>query len=1159
MMHYLSIDYLIVYAFLFIILLVGWRAGRGIQDIKAYALGNRSFGTAALVLTFLATEVGGQGAVNLAGEIGTTGIIVLLTFLSFSLSYLVQALWIAPKLIHFQQCLTMGDVMEKLYGGPAQVIVGIFGSIISICSAGAEILMLGVVTQSLLGIDARFGIVTGGLLLTAYVVHGGIKAVTTTDVLQFLVLLVLLPVLAATALQQAGGIKAVLTHIPQEQLRVWDHPNFSYYLVLFLSIGIFQYNIMDPALIQRMLMAKSSQQSRQMFLTLAGLFAVIFLVFMVLGITGHQLYPRLAAAEIVPHMIKTLLPVGLRGLMMAGIIAIVMASADSLLHAAGLTLVHDVLQPLGACRKIFIHEMRWVRYTTLLAGLLIIGLGLTSSEDLYSLIFVHIEFAIPLLIFPFFAGILGLKPDARAFYSSAATTLFTFLVCKQFLPAAYSDFTALICVLVSGVTFFVMHFMRHRGFVIVRRSTQTADEYLWQPRRQRLGQTLLQLIPTPRRILHYSQQQVTKYGAPYLLFGAFCCINFTLPYFMWAHDAPSSYDLMLYLRVLGGVLCGLLIVRDKWPSTLLPYLPTFWHLTLLYCLPFMSTVMFLLTTGSMEWLINVAVTIMFLIVLVDWLSFMLLASLGIGLGLFFYLSVVGPITLTLDFSTEYLLVYQVIFATLIGLIFARRRQAGFDRLAIENQALLAAETASKERLLEAFREKVRIIQTLKHTGIQNLLQVVKIIKELRIQDKNSSPLATAVTLPHLENILIPMALQLQGIEHRATDYMHLRVATLPINEVLQSVRVRLESMGKNEDNRFRAPTRHTEMECDPERITALLSNSMIVLQTTEGGPRPVLLGIEDAELQYSLPSVEEGYIKKVAALRFTVTTKPKLPKEAPTSYMAQMNGTSLSHPENTQALTLLDNQRIVKAHYGYSSMTEDTHYYVIPVSLREVRPIDMDKPYMELGVAPTRADDHYPGAQAQEKAFLAAVVERTKASVETIQTVLELIKWYHGPMKRQTGEPFYLHPITVAQIVLDYNTEEVTILAALLHDTVEDTSMLLKQIRKVFGRDTARIVDKLTHLESNENSFYKIKLSAEENILMLLETGDDRAMYVKLADRIHNMRTIQGKSPASQVRIAKETLQFFVPQAQRLELHDAAQELKERCMEVLNNPALSVE
>ncbi len=153
-------------------------------------------------------------------------------------------------------------------------------------------------------------------------------------------------------------------------------------------------------------------------------------------------------------------------------------------------------------------------------------------------------------------------------------------------------------------------------------------------------------------------------------------------------------------------------------------------------------------------------------------------------------------------------------------------------------------------------------------------------------------------------------------------------------------------------------------------------------------------------------------------------------------------------------------------------------------------------------------------------------------------------------MKRKTGEPFYLHPIAVAQIVLDYNQEEATILGALLHDVVEDTSILLEDVEAVFGKATADIVDTVTHLESNKDSSYKIKLSAEENIMMLLEAGDVRALYVKLADRMHNMRTISAKSPDSQVRTAKETLQFFVSQAQRLGLPETAQELKERSWKV---------
>ncbi len=1154
-MNYFSKDYLIVYVFLLITLVVGWRAGRGIKDIRAYALSNRAFGTAALVLTFLATEVGGQGAINLAGEIGTTGIIVLFTFLSFSLSYIIQALWIAPKLVHFSQCMTMGDIMQTLYGRPSQIIVGIFSFITAICCAGAEIIMLGMATQSLLGIDARIGIVVGGLLLTFYVVHGGIKAVTTTDVLQFLVLLVLLPVLAATALRHAGGIKEVLTHIPSVQLSISDHPKFSYYLVLFLSFGVFHFNNCDPALIQRMLMARSGKQLRQMFLTLAGLFTVIFLVFMLLGTTGHQLYPTLSAAELVPHMIKTLLPEGLRGLMMAGIIAVVMASADSYLHAAGLTLVHDVVKPISDYRAMQLHEIRWVRYITFFAGLLIIGLGLTHGENLYSLLFTSLEFATPLLIFPFFAGILGLKPDRRSFYVSAAVTLSTFAISKLWLPEAHSHFLPLICVVASGLTFFTVHFVRNRGFAVVRRGAQDTDEHLWQPHRQNIATYLRHILPTPQHIVQYSQKQVEKYGAPYILFGAFCCINYTLPYFMWEHDTPGPYNLMLYLRVLGGLTCGLLIVRDKWPKSLLPYLPTFWHFTLLYSLPFTSTVMFLLTQGSVEWLINVAITIMFLIVLVDWVSFILLTVLGVILGFLFYKLTIGPVSLQLEFSTGYLLVYQGIFATLIGLLFARRKQQRFDTLATQQERLILDHQEVNNELLSATEESIRFVNLLKKAGIEQLEGVAHLSKELLAISQQKGDIKDFEKLAQrLTDQLIPMALRMDKFVHRTTGFLLLDgVEKLPLDTFLQKVQVALYDKGYR--LKIEVRTQYKTIQWDVEKMKKVIVNSFSFLRSVAGEDTPVLLGIEDTQLGYPIGSVSPDHIKRVTSLRFSITTASTLPK-LETLYTAQIKGKeSMIKPEAATYLPLLANERIVRAHYGYTSTFSEgdgfTLVYVIPINVREVRSQDMDIPHMKLGEGWPRADDTYPGAQKQEQALLQAVKERTDADLSLVEKAIHLIKDYHGPVMRKSGEPFYLHPLAVAQIVLDYNTDEATVLGALLHDTVEDTPLTLEQIELLFNKEVRTIVSGVTHMESNQETLYKVLLSYPENIHRLLGAEDPRVLYVKLADRMHNMRTIQAKPYKSQRRTAEETLLFFVPLAKYLGLSEAAEELKNRSFGVL--------
>ena len=238
------------------------------------------------------------------------------------------------------------------------------------------------------------------------------------------------------------------------------------------------------------------------------------------------------------------------------------------------------------------------------------------------------------------------------------------------------------------------------------------------------------------------------------------------------------------------------------------------------------------------------------------------------------------------------------------------------------------------------------------------------------------------------------------------------------------------------------------------------------------------------------------------------------------------------------------------------AMARPSHQlYVIPVKLREVRPQDMDLPEMELGAKLTRADDTYPGAQEQEAAFVKAVQERTQADLKLIGDAVELIKEYHGPVRRNSGEPFYLHPLAVAHIVLDYHQDEATVLGALLHDTVEDTSLTPDQIAIRFNEEVRKIVNGVTHLDSNKDTFYKVKLSPHENIRMLLEVDDQRVLYVKLADRLHNMRTIQYKPYVSQRRTSEETLLFFVPLAEHLGLKEAAGELKELCFEVLNRSA----
>ena len=1159
----MNIDLLIVCSFLLITLYLGLWAGSGIKDIREYAIANKQFGTGVLTMTILATYITGSKGIGYVGYVFDDGILPVFSIILCGaiITFLFIAWCIAPNMQHFDGCLTLPELMGQLYGQGARFWMGIIGTCYSVALVALQMIWLGYVGV-LFNFSSQLSIFFGGILLVIYAARGGMKAVAITDVLQFIAILVFVPLVAYVMLYHVGGIKSLFSQVPIAALDVLHHPSLKDYVV-YCIWDLFPAFPLSFPFIQRMLMARDKPQLvnsyylGMSFLTIFYLLlTLIGLAAMVLSITSDVNMPQ-RGSKVFVYIVKNYLPIGAKGVIGAGFIAGIMSTADSFLHTAGLALAHDVIQPRT---KRSLDALKLAQYLTLLLGLIALALALfykALPREQYGgldlgkgLNFVTEATALVFTI-PLVAGIMGLKTEARSFLVSSLTTITVFILSTFCLR---NEFIMPLAVATNLLSFFGVHYFHNQGFAIATRAKPQQEDNIWQPIRKGTSKRFNNLLPTPNKLLRYSQDRVAKYGANPTLFALFIAFNYMIPFFMHSYADLAMYNWLLAIRGIGTLLCVGLLLKSQWPKRLLPYFPVYYHFSLLYCLPFVTTFLFLLEGGNIEWLLNVALAIMLLIVLSDWATFIGLSILGIALALGLYKLGIGSLAVSMDIDTAYALVYALTFSTLIGLLFARRKQKNFDQLANQNQALVAKALETEENLLEAVRERLRVIQTLKQAGIQDLLQVAKLIKELRLKVKDQPDPEIAEVAQQLEATLIPMNLQLRGIADRATNFLRLTIDTLPIQELLATLQTQPTTQGNATDVKLQPRTHQQTLTCDRKRIQKLLLSSITALQKAYEAT-PILVGLEDTHLHYPLPTVKPDYIKKVTALRFIVTTQASLPP-LPEAYTAQMHGPPLTIPETIEELVLLDNQRIVKAHYGHMHASTDTLSYVIPLQLSEVRPKDTDKAYTELGATPIRANDHYRDnkvdAQAQEKEFLAAVAKRSTADLELVKSVIELIKWYHGPVNRKSGEPFYLHPIAVAQIVLDYNTDEATILGALLHDTVEDTTLLLEDIEAVFGKDTADIVDTVTHLESSKGSCYKVRLATEENILMLLAAGDLRALYVKLADRMHNMRTINAKPYASQLKKAQETLQFFVPLAAgRLKLPAAAEELKERSLAVI--------
>ena len=179
-------------------------------------------------------------------------------------------------------------------------------------------------------------------------------------------------------------------------------------------------------------------------------------------------------------------------------------------------------------------------------------------------------------------------------------------------------------------------------------------------------------------------------------------------------------------------------------------------------------------------------------------------------------------------------------------------------------------------------------------------------------------------------------------------------------------------------------------------------------------------------------------------------------------------------------------------------------------------------------------------------------IER-ESDIELIEKAYFLAKDNHEGQARKSGEPYITHPVAVAKILTELHSGPATIIAALLHDTVEDTSLTLKDVEKMFGTDIAQLVDGVTKI--GKLSFNTKASQADNHQKMLLAMAKDiRVVLIKIADRLHNMRTLDSMSPEKQYKIATETLEIYAPLAHRLGIFRIKAELEDKALRYTDPP-----
>jgi guanosine-3',5'-bis(diphosphate) 3'-pyrophosphohydrolase len=171
--------------------------------------------------------------------------------------------------------------------------------------------------------------------------------------------------------------------------------------------------------------------------------------------------------------------------------------------------------------------------------------------------------------------------------------------------------------------------------------------------------------------------------------------------------------------------------------------------------------------------------------------------------------------------------------------------------------------------------------------------------------------------------------------------------------------------------------------------------------------------------------------------------------------------------------------------------------------------------------------------------------------VNRLRRAYEMAKEAHAGQVRKTGDPYITHPLAVALMLAEYGLDEDTIVAAFLHDTVEDTHLTLPQLAREFGDEVAQLIDGVTKLDRVRYSNREQAQAATIRKMVVAMAQDVRVLLIKLFDRLHNMRTVYALREAKQLRVARETLDVYAPLAHRLGVQEIKHEFEDRCFAIL--------
>lgn len=555
------IDQIIVLFYLAISLIIGIISGRNTVNIEDYAVGKRNFSNFALAAGITATMISASGTSGLTGKIYIFGLISIISYLGVVVSRILVVYLVAPKMINFMNAISSGDIFEKLYGKNAKILIGLLTIIEGSLLAGAQVLATYQAMQIFFNISKEMAAISTTMVIILYCFRGGIRSVNATDIFQFIIIMVAIPVIATFSIDKIGGIQKFISILNEKHLLLDSIINGDKikHLTIFVSIAI---TCVFPLTIQRMLMAKNIKQIKKAFFINSFITLFFYLTLGLIGLSSIILLPNIDPNLALPAIIDKILPVGIRGMVIAGLIAIFMSSADSDMNITAIALTQDLLKPLLGNKLTERLAFSMTRISFVFTGIFAIIVALYFSNAL-DILFVLMTLANSIYFPGMFFGIIGVKPTKLGFWIGALSGA-VIAASMSLLFHVFPLYAMMIAITANSSVILCSHFLS----LFFKNSPQIKLK-TWQ-----------QNIRSKNTFFEFKKSNYLVSTSSYCdIFAIIVLINSIAPFFLKMVYLNNQSVLTISINLIVSIFSVLLLLRQTFKYPYNKLVPIIWQIT----------------------------------------------------------------------------------------------------------------------------------------------------------------------------------------------------------------------------------------------------------------------------------------------------------------------------------------------------------------------------------------------------------------------------------------------------------------------------------------------------------------------------------------------------------------------------------------------------